>query len=112
MSRCFQTFSFYYLSTVINDGSVEDDEHQLKLGIILKDFVEVNIISSKTLSSRVVFQREQERQDSAGNQQRTRTRGRRIQLDEFGMPVDDLATEEAIVSERLEAQGASVEFTA
>ena len=45
---------------MINDGSVEDDEHQLELGIILKDFVEVNIISSKTLSSRVVFQREQE----------------------------------------------------
>lgn len=58
------------------------------------------------------FQREQERQDSAKNQQSSRSKGRRIRLDGFGMTTDDLASEETVVSERLEAQGASVEFSA
>lgn len=58
------------------------------------------------------FQREQDRQDSAKEQQGTQSRGRRLRLDEFGMPVDELTEEEQATTERLEAQGASVEFTA
>ena len=59
--RTLMLAMFYELSNVIYDGRIEDDKHNLELGIILKNLVEINIISSKTLSSRVVFQREQER---------------------------------------------------
>lgn len=98
-----------HAETEMAKEAIESQLQQLKETFQERN-IQVNAVEVSVGTSN--FQREQERQDSAGNQQRTRTRGRRIQLDEFGMPVDDLATEEAIVSERLEAQGASVEFTA
>ncbi len=56
------------------------------------------------------FQNEQERQDRAKNQQGTRSGRNRIRTDEFGMPVEE--KEEQTSAEVLEAQGASVEFSA
>lgn len=58
------------------------------------------------------FRKEQERQDSAGEQKGRRSGRSRLRMNEFGMPEDELTEEEQIAAERLEAQGASVEFTA
>lgn len=68
------------------------------------DAVEVSVATSD-------FRREQERQDSAGEQKGSRSGRSRLSMNEFGMPGDEL-TEEELAAERLEAQGASVEFTA
>lgn len=58
------------------------------------------------------FRNEQERQDTAKDNQKSRSRSSRIRLDEFGMPVEEEAGTEETASEILAAQGASVEFTA
>ncbi|MCM1495357.1 MAG: flagellar hook-length control protein FliK [Bacteroides sp.] len=69
------------------------------------DAVEVSVATSD-------FQKEQERQDSAGEQKGSRSGRSRLRMDAFGMPEDGMTEEEQIAAERLEAQGASVEFTA
>lgn len=89
--------------------AIESQLQQLKESFheksIQVEAVEVNVGTSN-------FQNEQERQDTAKNKQGTRSGNRRIRLDEFGMPMEELTEEEQENSERLEAQGASVEFTA
>lgn len=58
------------------------------------------------------FQKEQERQGTTGEQKGNRSGRGRLRMNEFGMPEDTLTEEEQVEAERLEAQGASVEFTA
>lgn len=98
-----------HAETEMAKEAIEGQLRQLKETFQAKNIqveaVEVSVGTSN-------FQREQERQDSTKNQQETRSRGKRIRLDEFGMPVEDVTGEMSERSERLEAQGASVEFTA
>lgn len=58
------------------------------------------------------FRKEQNSQDSTGEQKGSRSGRSRLRSGEFGMPEEELTEEEQIAAERLEAQGASVEFTA
>lgn len=58
------------------------------------------------------FRNEQERQDTARDNQKSHSRNGRIRLNEFGMPAEEAEGEEDTPSEILAAQGASVEFTA
>lgn len=95
--------------TEMAKAAIENQLHQLKETFreqsMKVDAVEVSVATSD-------FQREQERQDSAGEQKGSRSGRSRLRMNEFGMPEEELTEEEQIAAERLEAQGASVEFTA
>lgn len=90
-------------------AAIENQLHQLKENFreqsMKVDAVEVSVATPD-------FRREQERQDSAGEQKGNRSGRSRLRMDAFGMPEDEGTEEEQIAAERLEAQGASVEFTA
>lgn len=84
------------------EGQLQQLKDTFQQKSIQVEAVEVSVSTSS-------FQQEQQRQDTAGDSKQSHS-SRRIRMNGFGMPEEDLTEEEA--EELLEAHGASVEFTA
>ena len=84
------------------EGQLQQLKDTFQQKSIQVEAVEVSVSTSS-------FQQEQQRQDTTGDSKQSH-RSRRIRMNGFDMPEEDLTEEEA--EELLEAHGASVEFTA
>ena len=84
------------------EGQLQQLKDTFQQKSIQVEAVEVSVSTSS-------FQQEQQRQDTTGDSKQSH-RSRRIRMNGFDMPEEDLTEEEA--EELLETHGASVEFTA
>lgn len=85
------------------EGQLQQLKETFQEKHIQVEAVEVSVATSD-------FKREQEGQNTAKDEQQLRTGHSRMRLKDLELPLDEQAEEEE--QERLEAQGASVEFTA